>query len=128
MTTNAKLTVLPPCTNRVAFLGGVGGPPPIEDSSYKDETAAGVPRDAEEVRASEQKNTFTGRPETHTCILRVRFQSGGTGAQRSRRRVRKSQRTERSITSVWNRLLQQLSALSLSRHAKLCRHLEDEEQ
>lgn len=69
MTTNAKSTVLPPCTNRAAFLGGVGGPPPIEDSSYKDESAAGVLRDAVEVRASEQKYTFTGRPETHTLAF-----------------------------------------------------------
>lgn len=69
MATNAKPAVLPPCTHRTAFLGGVGGPPPIEDSSYKDETAAGVLRDAVEVRASEQKYTFTGRPETHALAF-----------------------------------------------------------
>lgn len=133
-----SLHACPFSTTWAAFLGGSGGggggggPPPIEHSSYKDETAASARRDAVEVWEWVSRNIQSKATEkhTHTCILRERVRSGGTGAQgrNEEEGEKESERTERSITAAWSRFLQQLSALRLSRHAQLCRHLEDEEQ
>lgn len=77
------------------WVGG-GGPPPIEDSSYKDETAA---RRCGGERVSRNTQSKDAQKHTHTCILRERVRIGGTGAQgRTRRRVRKSQRGQREAS------------------------------
>lgn len=81
-----------------------------------------------EVRASEQKHTFEGRPEAHLHFKSESQEWRDRSTGKKEEGEKESERTEESITPAWNRFLQQLSALSLSRHGQLCRHLEDEEQ
>lgn len=85
-----------PHSIRAPFLGGVGGLPlPLRTGAIKTSL---LPVQGETLWRWERVSRSIHLKDAQTCILRVRFRSGGTGAQGKRRRVRKSQGGQRKAS------------------------------